>query len=293
MSTESMPNAIYSADKRISPALVSVLQSTLLLLLLLFPVSYMNQFFHEAGHALVNLANGANVTFFYTHPFPFVGYIRPMTNYNNVWTHASGLLTGILVPLIIFILLWKRRSFYTLPFLLIFPLEAIFTGLSVAEINTTGDIFNILQITGLHIPSSVFYITYAFFFVVGIFFFISLLPMMGLSPQDKKSLFVLPAGMLLYCALGLIIAYLVVPGSPIDVRYHLAEEIIVSANYRPLVLGFVGALLALIYITLYRRVYERLPAGLRTEGVSLSWRDLWYPAILCIISVVLGLIAIT
>lgn len=293
MSTESMPNAAHRADQRMSPALVATLQSTLLLFLLLFPVTFMWLFFHEAGHALHHLVHGARITFFYIHPFPFVGYVRPIINYYDVWMHASGWIVGDLVPLVIFLLLWKRRSFYTLPFLLVFPLSAIFTGVSVSEINTTGDIYNILQITGWQIPSTVIFIYYLINFVAGIFFFISLLPLMGLSPQDKKSLFVLPAAMLLYCVPGLIIAHTVVPGSPIDVQYHQAREIITSANYRPLLMGLLGALLAVIYITLYRRVHERLPAGLRTERISLSWRDLWYPAVLCAISVILGLIALT
>jgi hypothetical protein len=293
MSTNTLSISIHRGKKRLSPALIAILKPTILIFLIFFPLSYLQQFFHEGGHALAHLAYGVPIKFFYTHPFPFVGFIRPALNFNNLWGHASGNVAGILVPLIIFILLWKRRSFYTLPFLLIFPWTAIFTGLSVVEINTSGDIHNILQITGLHISSIVLYAIGVIFLAVGIFFFISLLPLMGISPEDKKSLFVLPAGMLLYCALGLVVAYLIVPGSPIDVRYHLAEEIIVSANYRPFLMGVVGALLAVIYITLYRKIYKRLPAGLRTELVSLSWRNLWYPGMLCVISVILGLIAIT
>jgi len=52
---------------------------------------------------------------------------------------------------------------------------------------------------------------------------------------------------------------------------------------------FFGMLLAVIYITLYRSVYKRLPATLQTEKVSLSWRDLWYPGLLFLISMILGL----
>jgi hypothetical protein len=127
---------------------------------------------------------------------------------------------------------------------------------------------------------------------VGIFTFISLLPLLGLAPEDKKSLFVLPAGMLVYCVPGSMIAYLLVPGSPIDVRYHLAHEIIASAYYRPIFMGLIGAFLALIYVTLYHSIYPRLPAGLRTEKLSLSWKDLWYPGLLFLISMILGLIVI-
>ena len=98
--------------------------------------------------------------------------------------------------------------------------------------------------------------------------------------------------MLLYTALGLPIAYFLVPGSPIDVQYHVAHEIILSAYYRPLFMGAVGIFLALIYIILYRSLYRRIPVNLRTEGVSLSWRDFWYPGLLFIISIILGLMVI-
>jgi hypothetical protein len=98
--------------------------------------------------------------------------------------------------------------------------------------------------------------------------------------------------MLLFTALGLPIAYFLVPGSPIDLQYHLAPEIISSAYYRLIFMGSIGILLAFIYITLYRSLYRRIPAGLRTEVVSLSRRDLWYPGMLFIISMILGLMVI-
>jgi hypothetical protein len=39
----------------------------------------------------------------------------------------------------------------------------------------------------------------------------------------------------------------------------------------------IGIVLALIYVTLYRRVYRKLPASLRTETKELAWRDLRLP----------------
>jgi hypothetical protein len=154
----------------------------------------------------------------------------------------------------------------------------------------TGDDYNILKITGWSpIP---FYAIDLILIIVGIFFLSSLFPLLGTAPKDKRSLFVLPAGMMLFTLLGLMIAYLLVPGSPIDIQYHLAPQIITSAKYRPIFMGSVGVLLALIYITLYRGLYRRITAGLRTTGVSFSWRDLWYPGLLFIISMILGLMVI-
>jgi len=52
-------------------------------------------------------------------------------------------------------------------------------------------------------------------------------------------------------------------------------------------------LIAAIYLGLYRWIYPRLPAWLRTETVNLTWKDLRLPGIFWAVSVVVGLIIIT
>jgi hypothetical protein len=275
-----------------SSTIVTTLQSTLLVFLLFFPVTFMSMFLHEAGHALFHLTQGVPVHFLYAHPFSFLGFVRPMADYYSIGVHASGTVFELLVSGVIFVLLWKQRSFYTLPFLMVFPWVALYDGMGgIFDIlGNTGDYYNILTITGWS-PVG-FYLISSILIIVGIFFLLSLFPLLGLKPDDRKSLFVLPAGMLLYTALGLPIAYFLVPGSPIDLQYHLAHEIISSAYYRPFFMGAVGLLLAVIYITLYRYFYRRIPVSLRTELISLSWRDFWYPGLLFIISMILGLMVI-
>jgi hypothetical protein len=248
----------------------------------------MQLFLHEGGHALVNLIYGARVTLFYAHPFSFVGYVRPMLDYHNVWVHVSGTIVELIVSLTIFALLWKHRSFYTLPFLMIFPWIGVYDGIG-GIVDKSGDFHNLVIITGM--SENILLVFDIVLAVVGIFFFISLLPLLGLAPEDKRSLFVLPVSMLLYSLLGLAIAHLFVPGSVADVRYHLAEEILVSAKYRPL-FCLVGVLLSVIYITFYRWVYKRLPASLLSDRVNLSWRCLGYPSLLFAISMILGIMVI-
>jgi hypothetical protein len=68
-----------------------------------------------------------------------------------------------------------------------------------------------------------------------------------------------------------------VPGSTIDVQYHLAPEIIQTANMGLPMMVAIGIVLALIYFTLYRGFYRKLPASLRTETKELAWRDLRWP----------------
>ena len=81
------------------------------------------------------------------------------------------------------------------------------------------------------------------------------------------------------------------PGSPADVQYQLEKEILISAKYRPL-FSLVGVLLSVIYMTLYRWIYKKLPAGLRMEKVNLFWRDISYPGLLFTISMILGIIVV-
>jgi hypothetical protein len=57
--------------------------------------------------------------------------------------------------------------------------------------------------------------------------------------------------------------------------------------------GIMGVLIAIIYVGLYRWMYPKLPAWLRSETVNLTWKDLRLPALLAAFSVVIGLIVIT
>ena len=292
MKSITIPNIEITIKENTSSTIVTTLQSTLLVFFLFFPITFMSKFLHEVGHALVNLIEGFPVHFLYAHPFSFLGFVRPGGNYYNIWGHASGEIFELLVSAVIFILLWKRRSFYTLPFLMVFPWSALFNGVGgiFDTLGNTGDYHNIITITGWS-PAG-FYLISLIYIIGGIFFLISLFPLLGLKPGDIKSLLILPAGMLLYSVVGLLIALAIIPGSPIDIQYHVAQEIILSARYRPIFMGSVGILLALIYTTLYRSLYRRIPVSLRTEGVSLTWRDFWYPGLLFIISIILGFIVI-
>jgi len=275
-----------------SKPLPTMLRSTLLLFCLVFPLNFMTLILHEGGHALNTLAHGVSITILYVHPFSFAGYNRPVGAWNSVWFHALGTVVPLLVSLLIFILLWKRRSISNLPLVMLFPWIAILSGVGVIYIPArTGDYYNIMHLTGL--PGAVFYVPGILLILVGIFFFVSLLPLLGLAPEDGRSLFAVPASLLLWSILSIPVAYLFVPGSPIDVQYQLGGEIIQTANTTPILAGIIGVLIAAIYVGLYRWIYPKLPAWLPTETVSLTWKDLRLPALLAAVSVILGLIVIT
>lgn len=244
---------------------------------------------HEGGHALWTLIQRRTLFLFYVHPFSFSGYIRDDVDWTIVWPHAFGPAMGILVPLLIFIPLWKHRSISNLPLVMLFPYGAIGQGLYILSLS--GDIRNIMQITGL--PGTVFAVLGSLIFSSGIFFLISLFPLLGVAPEDKRSLLVIPSALSMYCIFGMLVAYLCLPGSPVDVQYQLGGEILTAAKTLTIIYPLLGVLLASLHITLYRWIYRKLPAGLRTETISLTWKDLRIPAVLAAISVILGLIIIT
>jgi hypothetical protein len=250
-------------------------------------MGFLSSIFHEGGHALATLIEGETVWSFYVHPFTFTGFVRPVVD--TAWRFASAYIISILVSVMIFILLWKRRSVSNLPFVMLFPWGAIIQGLQMLSLS--GDTYNIMRITGL--PAIVFLGLGFVLVCAGIFFLLSLFPLLGLAPGDRKSLLVVPAVFFLQSIFGMLVAHLFVPGSPADTRYLEGGMIINSANNVAIFLPIVGVLLAVIHITLFRKIYPKLPAWLQTETVNLTWKDLRLPALLAVICVILGLIIIT
>jgi hypothetical protein len=289
MKPEPSPVSITESQGTTPPAGSIMLRSTLLLFFLAFPMYFMVLVFHEGGHALHTLAVGGQISLFYIHPFPMAGYSRPPVEYwENVWFHAAGPALGLLVSLLIFLLFWKRRSVSSLPLLMVFPMAAI--GQGFVMLMVMGDFTSIVLLTGL--SPTIFRVMGLIIGVAGIFLFVSLFPLLGLAPRDLRSLFAVPAALFLWALVGLIVGTLVVPGSPADVVHGLGEEILaIAKSSLPLYL-IAGTVLAGTHVSLYRRLYPKLPSWLRAETVTLTWKDLRLPAVLAAVSVILGLIII-
>lgn len=265
-----------------SPSILSIL----LLLSALFPIYFMGSFFHESGHALTGLIVDGTFKTLYVHPFNFSGFSRPVID--NAWFHAGGYSAVFLISFLISLLFWKQCSVANLPFVLFFPYEAFSSGFLMLLLN--GDIANILRLTD--VPAILFIALGLVLLCLGILSFLSLLPLLGLNPADKKSLLVVPTAFYLHCVISTIIAHAVVPGSYIDNQYLLGADILQSANMIAVTLPILGGMLATIYITLYRWVYRKLPAGLRIETIGLTWKDLRLPAMLAAVSIMVGLFII-
>jgi hypothetical protein len=266
---------------------LAALRSSLLFFCLLFPLKFVDLILHEGGHGLYELFHGIPVWLF-VHPFALDGFSRPASNPGFWPADFLGPAVGISAALLISLAFWKRRSLASLPIVMLFPFVASGSGLYM--LSSQGDWRNLIQ--GAGVPPFVPVVLGAVLCFSGYFLMFTLFPLLGLQPQGRRSLFAIPAAVFLWSLLSMIVAHLFVPGSPYDVEYFIAREVVPNTNWA--VLGTIlWAIIAVIYTTLFRRVYPKLPAWLRTETVALTWKDLRLPALLAAVSVILGLIIIT
>ena len=266
------------------------LRSMVLMFLLFMIAQFLFLVFHEGGHSLVIVRQGVPVTL-YVHPFFFSGFSRPIVD-TSIWTDILGSATSIPAALLISLLSWKLRSPALLPLAVLFPWVALYDGINITGImgGMSGDFINVVQKTGL--PAAPFVILGASIFCIGLISLFSLFPLAGLDPRDNKALVVIPAAMFLISVLSFLVAQLFVPGSPIDREYSLGQDILLTANFSILLYPIVGFVLAVLYVTLFRKISPRLPAWLRTETVKLTWKELRLPGILWAVSVAIGLIIV-
>jgi hypothetical protein len=258
----------------------------ILIFFLFMVLHFLYLILHEGGHSLYLLVRGVPITL-YVHPFMFSGFSRPIID-SSIWKDILGSATAFPLGLLISLPFWKRRSLALLPLVMLFPYVALMDGINVMGI-MGGDFVNMVQSTGL--PAAPFIILGALIVCIGLISLLSLFPLAGLDPRDNKALFVLPAAFFLWSALSFLVAHLFVPGSPIDLKYSVGPEIMLGANSFILLLIF-GIFFAVLYVTLFRSLYPRLPAWLRTGTVNLTWKDLRLPGILWAVSVVIGLIIV-
>lgn len=267
---------------------IPALRSMIFIFFLFMLLKFFQVVLHEGGHALLLLWRGVPITL-YVHPFIFNGYARPIiAGETGLWKDILGSATAIPVGLIISLQFWKRRSPTLLLWVMLFPYIALMDGYNIMGIQ--GDFWNLAQSTGL--PAALFLILGVLIFCIGLISLFSLFPLAGLDPCDLKTLFVLPAAMFMISVLSFLVAHLFVPGSPINLEYFLGQEILLSANYSSVIFLIFGLFLAVLYVTLFRKLYPRLPAWLRSKPVDLTWEDLRLPGILWAVSVVIGLIIV-
>lgn len=267
----------------------SVFQS-LLLLFFAYAIAFILYFaIHESGHALVGLAKGYTIERFVVHPF-FTSYVLLKPPTVTLEGALAGTVMALSVSFVLWILLWNRRSISSLPFQMIIPITLVMQGIeaTVGMTNPTSDMSWVLYFTGL--PAILFYVFGFILLGLGVFIFLSLFPLLGLVPEDKKSLFVIPAGISLYSGLVVLFAYFFEPVSH-EQALNVPLGYAITRAYTYLIIGvLLGVVLTVVYVTLYRRYVRRLPRTLQTEKVTLAWRDIRIPGVLAAVFVVLLLL---
>jgi hypothetical protein len=249
------------------------LRSMILMFFLFMILRFFHLIVHEGGHSLYPLVRGIPSTL-YVHPFILEGLSRPIILNHSILYDILGSATALPIGLLISLLFWQRRSPALLPWVMLFPYTALVDGFNVMGI--IGDFWNVVQATGW--PAAPFLILGVLIICIGIISLLSLLPLAGLDPRDNKALAVFPAAMFLISALS------------IPVAYFMGRDIVLSTTSFGILWFVIGIVLAVLYVTLFRRLYPRLPAWLRTETVNLTWKDLRLPGILWAVSVIIGLI---
>ncbi len=287
MKNQSIMTKEVEQKSKTGQELFSSLRSIILFFLLLFPLTFMELLLHEGGHALACMIQGETIGLFYVHPFSMDGYVRTLGSSHYALNEAGGHLLALTVSCLILIVFWKRRSVANLPFVTLFPWVALRAGMGMISLaKNTGDFYNLINVTGW--PTWPFYVLCSILLVLGILFFVSFFPLLGLTPRSKRTLFVIPAGILLWSMVGIAAANLFIPGSRADVQFHLGDNLISSVKFAPYMGLIFGVFVALVYLTLYRVMERRLPSCLRVEKKNLTWRDLLIPGIICVISIAAG-----
>jgi hypothetical protein len=255
----------------------SALQSILLLFFSYFVAYFLSLVIHEVGHGIMGLIKGYAFIGIFANPF-LGAYAKIIPGTPSLEGAISGEAFELLVCSSISTIFWKHRSSTNLPLQMLFPTALVFQGVenTIALATPMADFNYVMNVTGL--PAVVFYVIGIIFICLGIFIFNLLFPLLGLGPEDRKSLVVVPIGLSLYDLLVVIFAYLFAPAA-------------IARGYMFLIIGgILGVILAVVYMTLYRRFYRRLPPSLQTEKADLTWRDLRIPGLLFTVLMVLGLL---
>ena len=214
---------------------------------------FMYELIHEGAHALSHLSHGGVVRFFSAGPFSSGGYVTPVQPSSlTIWDYASGHVVTLTASLLLFALLWRRRSVAMLPLVMLFPWAASHALMTVSGLAQGIDDFNhVIDMTGW--PAWPFFALFSILAVVGILLFVSVA---WIEPEgQEKTFFVIPGGFLLWALVGLIAANVFV----FDSR---AESQSIDGIFVSLLMAVV---FVLAYLTIYPVIERRLPAHLEPK----------------------------
>jgi hypothetical protein len=171
---------------------------------------------HEFGHAISDWMSGIPLSNIHViiHPFfsPHMNIEGGIPDSMMGWPDAAGPLANVVFGLIIFSILWKKRTPFTFPLLLWGPLACVQEG--IGQIMTTSDVgSDAARMIAAGFPEPLLIVISVFLLLVGIFLFGLAFPVVGISRDTPffKRLGIIVGGMIPYGLLTLLICVLASP----------------------------------------------------------------------------------
>ena len=199
---------------------------------------------HEFGHAVADRMSGIPLSNIHViiHPFfsPHMNIEGGIPASMIGWPDAAGPLANVAFGLIVFALLWKKRTPFTFPLLLWGPLACAQEG--IGQIMTTSDAgSDAARMIAAGFPEPLLIVISIFLLLFGIFLFGLIFPVAGISMDTSffKRMWIIATGMIPYGLLTLLICVLASPNQQdVSRSYNIIGgfaiiAIIVAAVYPP------------------------------------------------------------
>ena len=171
---------------------------------------------HEFGHAVVDQMSGVLLSNIHViiHPFfsPHMNIEGGIPESMIGWPDAAGPLANVAFGLLIFAILWKKRTPFTFPLLLWGPLACVQEG--IGQVMTTSDAgSDAARMIAAGLPEPLLIVISILLILIGISLFGLIFPVAGISMDSPffRRLGIIAGGMIPYGLLTLLISILFSP----------------------------------------------------------------------------------
>ena len=199
---------------------------------------------HEFGHAVADWISGIPLSNIHViiHPFfsPHMNIEEGIPDGMMGWPDAAGPLANVALGLIVFAILWKKRTPFTFPLLLWAPLACVQEG--IGQIMTLSDHgSDAARMIAAGFPEPLLIVISILLIMIGIFLFGLAFPVAGISMDTPffKRLGIIAGGMIPYGLLTLLICVLASPNQQdVSRSYNIIGgfaiiAVVVAAVYSP------------------------------------------------------------
>jgi hypothetical protein len=171
---------------------------------------------HEFGHAVADQMSGVLLSNIHViiHPFfsPHMNIEGGIPESMIGWPDAAGPLANVAFGLLIFAILWKKRTPFTFPLLLWGPLACVQEG--IGQVMTTSDAgSDAARMIAAGLPEPLLIVISILLILIGISLFGLIFPVVGISMDSPffRRLVIIAGGMIPYGLLTLLICVLASP----------------------------------------------------------------------------------